>query len=336
MRITAPLILAIILFACSTPKDILTFAGGVRNSGYIDTEGKWVIEPTNRFHNKYQFSEGCAGVCILKTKTDHQRRVTSKYFWGFINQKGRFIIKPEFEDVNPFSEGYAAVKKKGKWGYINRKGKLVIDYRFDYAFHFDRGYATVKVGDLWGYIDKTGAFIIKPISESQIYFDNDSSLSVFEQHGKVGFIDINGEIKIEPQYAFSSGFSDGIAEVSDRRHSVFINFKGDTVIKEKFVHSFGFSSGFAAVEMGGRTWKYIDRKGNDVFRKRWSNAENFRDGFAIVMIDDKYGAIDTTGKIIIDIQYPYLSHIRDGFFSIGTFSDSIINSKREIIWRKPK
>ena len=102
------------------------------------------------------------------------------------------------------------------------------------------------------------------------------------------------------------------------------------------MYSNGFNDGFAAVDMEDRVWKYIDKKGNDVFNKRWSHAENFRDGFAIVMIDDKYGAIDTTGRIIIDIQYPYLSHIRDGFFSIGTLSDSIINSKGEMIWRKPK
>jgi len=334
MRITVPLILMIILFACSTQNDILTFAGDVRNSGYIDTKGKWVIEPTTKFHSKYQFSEGCAGVCIKKTKTKKQRRLISKYSWGYINHRGRFIIRPKFEDVLPFSEGYAAVKKGNKWGYINRNGKLMIDHKFDAAFHFDRGYASVKADSLWGYIDKKGIFIINPISESSIFFENDSSLSVYERKGKVGFIDINGKIRIEPKYVYSSGFSDGLAEVSNSRQSVFINLKGDTIINDSFVHSFGFCNGFAAVEMEGRIWKYIDKKGNDVFNKRWSHADNFRDGFAIVMIDDKYGAIDTTGKVIIEIQYPFLSHIRDGFFSIGTLSDSIINSKGEIIWRK--
>lgn len=335
MRITAPLILLIILFACSTQKDILTVAGHVRNSGYIDTKGKWV-EPTNKFYSKYQFSEGCAGVCILKTKIKEQRRIISKYSWGYINHRGRFIIKPKFEDASRFSEGYASVKKGGKWGYINKSGKLVIDYRFDNAFHFYRGYASVKVDSLWGFIDKKGTFIIKPISESSIYFENDSSLSVYERKGKVGFIDIKGKIRIEPKYVYSSGFSDGLAEVSNSWQSVFINLKGDTVFNEFFMYSDGFSNGLAAVDMGGRTWKYIDKKGNDAFNKRWSHADKFGDGFAIVMIDDKYGAIDTTGKVIIDIQYPYLSHIRDGFFSIGTLSDSIINLKGEVIWRMPK
>src|SRR6187401_1231435 len=194
MRIIGPLILGIILFACSTQKDILTYAGHVSNPGYIDTKGKWVIEPSGKFYSAYQFSEGCAGVCILKTKTKEQRRIISKYSWGYINHRGRFIIRPKFEDVGRFYEGYAAVKKGNKWGYIDKSGKLVIDYRFDNAFSFYRGYASVKVDSLWGYIDKEGIFIIKPISESSIYFENDSSLSLYERKGRVGFIDIKGKI----------------------------------------------------------------------------------------------------------------------------------------------
>ena len=34
--------------------------------------------------------------------------------WGYIRQRGSFIIKPEYEGVKAFSEGSAPVKRNGK------------------------------------------------------------------------------------------------------------------------------------------------------------------------------------------------------------------------------
>ena len=61
--------------------------------------------------------------------------------WGYINQAGRFVIKPQFREARSFSEGLARVQLGGKWAYRTRTGKIV--YR-------------------WGYINKEGEIVIKP------------------------------------------------------------------------------------------------------------------------------------------------------------------------------
>ena len=54
--------------------------------------------------------------------------------WGFINKEGNLVIKPQYEDARPFSNGFAAVKIDGKWGYINSEDyKLVIPAEYDEA-----------------------------------------------------------------------------------------------------------------------------------------------------------------------------------------------------------
>ena len=118
-----------------------------------------------------------------------------------------------------------------------------------------------------------------------------------------------------------------------RDQNIFLNIirAGDAVINEFFLDSDDFSNGFAGVEQEGRIWKYIDKRGNDVFNKTWNYAGKFKDSMAIVMIGGKYGVIDTRGNVIIDIQHSYL---RNGFFSLGISSDTFINSKGEIIWKK--
>src|SRR5690349_21074691 len=41
---------------------------------------------------------------------------------GYINKKGEWVIYPNYEEVMPFSGGFARVKKEGKWGFIDKSG----------------------------------------------------------------------------------------------------------------------------------------------------------------------------------------------------------------------
>jgi hypothetical protein len=313
--------------SCSTPKEILTYAGDVGNSGYIDTNGKWIIKPSNKFSNKYQFSEGCAAVC-----TGFFEPVTTK--WGYINPKGVFIIKPQFDNASPFSEGMAAVKMNNKWGYINKSGELVIDYKFDNAFSFRNGCATIQKDGLWGLIDKMGKVVIALNSETSFHFKTDTSLSLFKQNGLYGFINKAGVIVLSPRYKYATGFSDGLSAVSDGPETVFINKLGDTVISNRFFYTEGFKEGIAAVQFSDMRYKYIDTKGTDFLKRTWDYAGNFSAGLAIVTVNGRYGIINREGQFIIMPIHSYLSEIKKGFYSVGILGDTVINSVGKIIWTK--
>jgi hypothetical protein len=60
--------------------------------------------------------------------------------WGFSNPDGKIVITPKYDDVQWFSEGYAAVKIGSKWGYINKAGKLLIPARYTVAKSFRKGF----------------------------------------------------------------------------------------------------------------------------------------------------------------------------------------------------
>jgi len=76
-----------------------------------------------------------------------------------------------------FSEGLASVQIGDKMGYIDQRGKIVIKPEFDMAFPFSRGVARVEIGMCYqeqklsgresedcrfGYIDKEGRYLWKP------------------------------------------------------------------------------------------------------------------------------------------------------------------------------
>ena len=64
--------------------------------------------------------------------------------WGYVDDKGQYIINSQFEDAYNFSEGLAAVEKEGVWGYIDKKGNVVIDFKYETADDFGEGLAPVQ------------------------------------------------------------------------------------------------------------------------------------------------------------------------------------------------
>lgn len=161
--------------------------------GIIDEVGKWVCEP------KYQYMEYGGDYTFYRADIDDETCIlvdiygnslndkkydsnrTSGYFneglcavcepdmdkVGYIDEKGEYVIEPQFEYAKNFDDGLAPVCKKEngvyKWAYINKDGKNITDYIFDEVTSFtDDGYAAVKVDDKWGYIKRDGSWFLKP------------------------------------------------------------------------------------------------------------------------------------------------------------------------------
>ncbi|MEL4895520.1 WG repeat-containing protein [Crocosphaera sp. Alani8] len=83
-----------------------------QKTGYIDSEGKTIIEPC--FDLAGNFSEGLAPV-------------KNSGCWNYIDFKGQYVFKslPNLKFVCDFSEGLAAVNENNLWGYINQLGEII-------------------------------------------------------------------------------------------------------------------------------------------------------------------------------------------------------------------
>ena len=82
---------------------------------------------------------------------------------GFIDSAGKVVIKPQFDEAYPFSEGLAGIKVKNKYGFIDSAGKIVIKPQFDQVQSFREEIAAVEIKNKgWGFIDSAGKVVIKP------------------------------------------------------------------------------------------------------------------------------------------------------------------------------
>lgn len=203
---------------------LLVIVGG--KTGYIDETGKLIVNP--QYEEGNRFSEGLARVCVGECDFDHRagyrltkdfvrEKLDRNFKYGFIDESGKLVINPMFEDAHDFREGMAAVcvgrgcydfggreKDEHKWGYVDKKGALVIPPQFDLVNQFHEGLAAVSVGGKWGFIDKTGKFAINPQFDFAMDFENgiatvglrDSEQSLV--HARTGYIDKSGKYVWQP------------------------------------------------------------------------------------------------------------------------------------------
>ncbi len=156
-----------------------------------------------------------------------------------------------------------------------------------------------------------------------------------------GYIDREGQIKINPQFAYANPFYEGLAliKASDGKYG-YINEEGKYIINATYKQASDFANGMALVVKENSKLEFINSKGETKINLDPSieMAHNFREGLALVSINNKFGYINDEGKIVIPSIYADAEDFSDGLARVAQY-DSIndetkygfINNKGEII-----
>lgn len=215
--------------------------------------------------------------------------------WGFIDKTGNEIVSPKYYSVKSFSQGRAAVKD-WKWGYIDETGKEVVPQKYDQADTFSEGLAAVLLKEKWGFIDNTGKEVISFKYILPGYF-SEGLVKVSKGYHKDGYIDKGGKTIIPFKYRDAGNFSEGLASHRVGFKHGFIDKIGTVVIPPKYDEVFSFSEGLVAVRVG-YDWGFIDKTGKDVIPLIYNKVASFSGGYAKVLQNGRVFYIDKTGKEI--------------------------------------
>jgi len=250
--------------------------------GYIDRHGSEVIPVRYRTAQSFQ-----NGVAIVDTGlADHPV--------GLIDTSGSWVATPLFRSISAADgpDGLLLGQKepaKGS-GFYDRSGKLVLGPYF-LAFPFAQGRARVKTGvregsDDW-LIDPSGTLLPKkPLVLDGIRFSE--GLIAVRQDRRLGYMDLEGNIAVEPRYDQGGEFAEGLAAVQLEGHWMFIDKAG--AVAAEFPAGIAFaeplSDGLSLVsadrDQAGRKFGYVDRNGHWVIKPIWDDAQPFHEGLAYV------------------------------------------------------
>ena len=158
-------------------KDILEFIGATNALKMFYKNRLSPVDFLQFSRVVWAFSEGYAAV-----------QLNDK--WGFIDNTGREVIPPKYDNVWSFIEGFAAVKLNDKWGFIDKTGREVIPSKYDWVGDFIEGLARVQLNDKWGFVDKNGREVIPPKYDTVWNFSEGAAR--VQLNDKWGFVDKNG------------------------------------------------------------------------------------------------------------------------------------------------
>ncbi|AHM61409.1 hypothetical protein D770_15775 [Flammeovirgaceae bacterium 311] len=236
--------------------------------------------------------------------------------WGYIDESGRWVIKPQYQMAMDFHDGLAMVKDTYQggevWDFINEKGQKVIQSEY---FGFG---AFIKLYDY--------KVSVKPhdhFSEGLIPVTIQILDPTYKGAGISGFLNKEGQLEIYGYYDKVYNFSDGLARVEKNGKSGYINRDGDYAIPPIFRGGGTFANGLAPVldEATGK-WGYVDKKGQFVIQPQFSKAREFANGVAAVWKDFKWGYIMPDGSMAVPLQFRSADSFSNGFAFVTTESDA--------------
>ena len=143
--------------------------------GFIDAQGRWVIEPRNinpdtiwEWDGEW-FSDG--GQWMFEGSREDFYEAFDNYegVWRYYDPQGNVLLENEYKYVGPFRDGLAVYGTGWKdyfeysgpdFGFIDREGNVVIEAQYETAWSFSDGVAKVDGPGYQDYIDKKGASLI--------------------------------------------------------------------------------------------------------------------------------------------------------------------------------
>ena len=197
----------------------------------------------------------------------------------------------------------ALVKKNGKYGFISKTGEIVIPLRYTEAKSFSNGLAAVKIGtSKWGFINMQGDLVIKNDYTSTKFFNNDVCM-VQNAAFKWIYINKKGEILIPPSDEKLYDFEDGVAFFRKADKVGLINNEMKVVLEPKYVIIRSFEKGYAraAVKVNDKVlWGIIDGNGQEVIQPMYEEIGNYRNNLTWARKGDAFGVIKGKDFIKVD------------------------------------
>ena len=238
----------------------------------IDNKGKELF--------KFEPQEGVVfqkiGQCfdgLISFKTD-------RGYHGFVNKSGEIAIKPTFDFVEDFNNGYARAfihnNDKSQYVVINKKGEVIME--------LDEPYSGRVYGEKMVFTDKEGEFGIMGIGKkakkilkasekyAAISLTNDDVF--YESDGEWGMINAEGEILIRAKYQRLSRLSDktllGVKRDGSEIYYELINNKGEVIKKEEVDETINLYNGNFLVQ-DGKNYYILNEEGKNLKDLRFNN-----------------------------------------------------------------
>lgn len=235
------------------------------------------------------------------------KKIANCYKFGFMNKNFKTVIKPKYDWVENFKNGFAIVSDQEKWGVINTKGKLVIPCNYSSVKQASGNRFIVAIANKYGVIDAKNKIII-PIKYNPIFALQDNLYAIHDDK-KWGVI--NEDEKLILPFEFD-GITSGIATKYERE----ISLPAGMIRQRLFGRSYYFDKAGNLDKEGVAFSIYVEGRNN------FLDNPNF---FSPLEASTVKGLLNTELKKVI--QYDFTEKLQNGYKIVGKAIADDLNIK---------
>lgn len=290
---------------------------GNREWRFINKNGIEVIDDSFdqyiQYNNGYIIVTKYSGYACSGYSNDTE---PDKFSEGLIQNNGNIICEikenasiffhKKFIHISINSEQYSNFNYYVKYDGTELNNKIFSEFEYIGNTNENRGIAKLKKSHEYVVIDDDLNIIknlglIEKIGEAYLIFDNIYGCHFFgkvcpiKKNKKWGLINEDGEFVIPPKYDFIGGFTDKKEWKLDSYGCAPVGLEINSVLKYSAINS---------------TFQEISEF-------QFDEVCLFEEGISRVRIGEKWGAINSSGKMIIPIEFNHISDCQNGFIKVG-------------------
>ncbi len=271
---------------------------------------------------------------------------TGEGAWTLHDSTGQLLTNYVYQDAKKSSEGFFPVKRKNYWGYVNLKGEEAIACQFMMAEPFKQSRAKVDFIEGQGIINTSGNWVVKPFKHNGATLHLDrihDDLYIFStqpyqyQPAKYGLVDSEGrEIYVSSDQLIDNGSS--VWERNVQGKYGLISYQGQRLLETKYDTISALQENVAYIFAKEGKSGILSSEGKMLVNldNNFQELHPISEKFFGVKIDNKFGFVDTLGRLRIANRYDSITHYQSGMAAISLLGRWGYISKSEKLVVQPQ
>lgn len=235
----------------------------------------------------------------------------------YFNRRGKPAFRKNFTSAKAFSKGRAIVGMGGRQGVIDTSGRWVIKPEFQDLSRLSNGNYVAEIRDRYAVLGAAGSE--RGTQRYDFIGGEGDGLLIVGVQGKFGYADLMGKTVIKPRfplyphYGETAVFDHGYARVKLHNKVGLIDKSGKRVFNYLY-DSIGDLKRFPVACKRGGKWGYVREDFTRAVPYIYDVARAFQAQTAVVAKGGRFGLIDTAGTLVIPLQYRCLKRIPHNAF----------------------
>lgn len=246
--------------------------------------------------------------------------------YGFIDSKLNICIRPIYDVVSLFYEGYATVIKNDSAFFINKLNENIYGKYYSEAFVFRNGIAPVKIDTQWYFINRQHLKVSKYYTQINEISDD---VYVVKLNEKYGALNQFGESLIEPKFEFLGDFKNGLSIFIDNGKYGFVS-KSGFIYQAQFDWISDFNSDRVAIFRINNKFGLINSEGKILLESKYDQILTASNSIYLPIVKDFYGFYSSKNCFLTSISFRYIKEKPVQYYTNG-FVFKLIKKNQEAL-----